>query len=92
MNRNSEGVENTSGIPKERGVKESGIPNAWGGGWSILEFPNAWGGGKISMPPVVGVRIFSGATHFQVLSWGYGGGGYRVVCCLSLKTLTPFQT
>ena len=50
------------------------------------------GGGKISMPPVVGVRIFSGATHFQVLSWGYGGGGYRVVCCLSLKTLTPFQT
>ena len=32
-------------------------------GGSILEFPNAWGGGKISMPPVVGVRIFSGTTH-----------------------------
>ena len=33
------------------------------GGWSILEFSNAWGGSKISMPPVVGVRIFSGTTH-----------------------------
>ena len=26
-----------------------------------MEFPNAWGG-KISMPPVIGVRIFSGTT------------------------------
>ena len=37
-----------------------------GGGWSILEFLNAWGGGKISMPPVVGVWIFSGTTHCHI--------------------------
>ena len=37
-----------------------------GGGWSILEFPNAWGG-KISMSPVVGVRIFSGTIHSPIL-------------------------
>ena len=30
-----------------------------------MEFPNAWGG-KISMPPVVGVQIFSGTTHFTL--------------------------
>ena len=45
-----------------------------GGGGAFWNFRMHGGGGKISMPPVVGVRIFSGATHFQVLSWGYGGG------------------
>ena len=64
---NSEGVENTSGIPKERGGKGVWNSECMGGGWSILEFPNAWGGGKISMPPVVGVRIFSGTTHLTPL-------------------------
>ena len=40
-----------------------------------MEFPNAWGG-KISMPPVVGVRIFSGTTHSteQNVEWGRGEG------------------
>ena len=84
MNRNSEGVENTSGIPKERGVKESGIPNAWGG-VEHFGISECMGGGKISMPPVVGVWIFSGATHFQVPSWGYGGGGTGWCAALALK-------
>ena len=31
-----------------------------------MEFLNAWGGGiKISMPPVVGVLIFSGTTQSE---------------------------
>ena len=50
----------TSGILKERGVKESGISNAWGvEHFGISECM----GGKISMPPVVGVQTFSGTTH-----------------------------
>ena len=65
---NSEGVENTSGILKEGGggVKESGIPNVWGGR-AFWNFQMHGGVGKISMPPVVGVRIFSGTTQYMYL-------------------------
>ena len=40
-----------------------------GGGGGGGAFWNFWtyGGGKISMPPVVGVRIFSGTTHLGLL-------------------------
>ena len=49
------------GIPNAWGLKESGIPNVWGVGafWNF----RMHGGGKISMPPVVGVQIFSGTTY-----------------------------
>ena len=45
-------------------MKESGIPNVWG--VEHFGISEHMGGGKISMPPVVGVRIFSGTTHFLV--------------------------
>ena len=38
----------------------------WGGGGAFWNFRMQGGGGKISMPPKVGVRIFSGTTHFTV--------------------------
>ena len=40
----------------------------WGGGGGLEHFgiSECRGGGKISMPPKVGVRIFSGTTHFTV--------------------------
>ena len=38
------------------GVEHFGISKCMGGG-----------GGKISMPPVVGVQIFSGTTHCNIL-------------------------
>ena len=40
-------MENTSGIPKERGVKESGIPNAWGGGVEHFGISERMGGGGV---------------------------------------------
>ena len=53
-------------------VKESGIPNAWGGGafWNFRLHRV----GKISMPPVVGVQIFSGTTQLELFmekSWSF---------------------
>ena len=64
---NSEGVENTSGIPKERGGKGVWNSKCMGGGGAFWNFRMHGGGGKISMPPVVGVRIFSGTTHLTPL-------------------------
>ena len=31
--------------------------------WNFRTYGGGGGGGKISMPPVVGVRIFSGTSH-----------------------------
>ena len=35
-----------------------------GGGVEHFGISKCMGGGKISMPPMVGVRIFSGTTHY----------------------------
>ena len=40
------------------------------GGRAFWNFRTHGGGGKISMPPVVGVWIFSGTTHFLLLLGG----------------------
>ena len=36
-------------------------------GWEHFGISECMGGGKISMPPVVGVQIFSGTTHLYEL-------------------------
>ena len=48
------------------------FPKGWGGGWGVKKIPRKWkilGGEGVlcEIPSVVGVWIFSGTTHFELL-------------------------
>ena len=56
------------------------------GGRAFWNFRAHGGGGKISMPPVVGVRIFSGTTHSKGTVRGSRTELYLCMYCMWVLT------